>query len=122
MRVEPRSESRIESVSHESAAPNLGDKNLDRLWALLSRDGGTAVTISTLAAAGITAPAQAIYMLQLRGCEIERVHTPNAAGGGSSSYRMRIASDSSEVESQVDPRHGATALKRIRMKIVISEA
>ena len=65
-----------------------GDREAERLLALLEHDHDRALTIAELRARGVEAPAQAIYALQLAGYEIDRV-AANTIDPQQRGYRLR---------------------------------
>ena len=65
------------------------DRDLARLLALLEANTTGGVTIAALREAGIDAPAQAVYELQLAGYEVERVCCAHSNGQATFGYRLR---------------------------------
>lgn len=50
--------------------------------------GGDPVTVQDLREQGIQAPGQALYELQLSGCDVERVASTDTSGHRLSAYRI----------------------------------
>ena len=65
------------------------DRDLARLLALPEANTTGGVTIAALREAGMDAPAQAVYELQLAGYEVERVRSPHPTGHTTFGYRLR---------------------------------
>ncbi len=70
--------------------PRPGDRDLARLLVLLEDDCGSPLTINELRERGIETPAQAIYILQLTGYQIDRIPIPRPNGPCAHGYRLRL--------------------------------
>jgi len=62
-----------------------------RLLAMLRREGRAGITVQAMRDAGVEAPGQAIYMLQLRGYDIDRV-SAEPHGRPTPVYRLAASS------------------------------
>lgn len=67
-------------------------RDVARLLELLNADPTHALTVAAMHDAGIGAPAQAIYMLQLAGYDIDRVFCTHPDGHRTPGYRLRVTS------------------------------
>ncbi|HUO75156.1 MAG TPA: helix-turn-helix domain-containing protein [Solirubrobacteraceae bacterium] len=87
-------------------SPGTGDRDHDRLLALLREDDPGALTVPALRDIGIVAPAQAVYELQLAGHAIDRIRVRNSDGRVSCSDRLHTAA------ARLPPSHSAGELGR----------
>jgi len=65
------------------------ERELGRALALLEHDQTGSVTLAALRERGVTAPAQAVYDLQLAGYAIDRITSTGPGGRTTSGYRLR---------------------------------
>jgi Helix-turn-helix domain len=77
------------SRSHPQSA---GDRELERVLALLESDQTGSVTVAALRESGVTAPGQAVYTLQLAGYAIDRAATTEPHGHRALGYRIHGSS------------------------------
>lgn len=67
-------------------------RDVARLLELLNADPTHALTVADMHDAGIGAPAQAIYTLQLAGYDIDRVFCVHPDGHRTPGYQLRVTS------------------------------
>ena len=78
-------------------AQSEGDRDLERVLALLRTAATGAVTVATLREQGIRAPGQAVYDLQVAGYVIDRVSWVGSDGQNARGYRLRgVSGDAAE--------------------------
>jgi hypothetical protein len=73
----------------QTRSHSVVDRDLARVLALLENDQAGGLTIADLGERGVPAPAQAVYMLQLAGYDIDRVHREHPDGHRTLAYRLR---------------------------------
>ncbi|MBV9311340.1 MAG: hypothetical protein JOZ73_10935 [Solirubrobacterales bacterium] len=86
------------------APQGLDDREAARLLALLEDESTEVLTIEDMRARGIQAPAQAIYTLQLRGYQVDRVAVQHASGHQLIGYRLRAAEQQASDEAHPAPQ------------------
>ena len=73
----------------QARSQSVVDRDLARVLALLENDQACGLTIADFGERGVPAPAQAVYMLQLAGYDIDRVHREHPDGHRTLAYRLR---------------------------------
>ncbi|MGZ4287925.1 MAG: hypothetical protein ACXVW5_27465 [Solirubrobacteraceae bacterium] len=75
--------------TYQKRPQSLVDRDLARVLALLEDDQAGGLTIADFGERGVQAPAQAVYMLQLAGYDIDRVHREHPHRHRTPAYRLR---------------------------------
>jgi hypothetical protein len=70
-----------------SQPQSAGDRELERVLALLDSDQTGSVTVAALRERGVMAPGQAVYTLQLAGYAIDRAASTDPHGNRALGYR-----------------------------------
>jgi hypothetical protein len=85
-----------------SQPQSAGDRELERVLALLESDQTGSVTVAALRERGVMAPGQAVYTLQLAGYAIDRASSTDPHGNRALGYRIHDSSVGASVSSQVE--------------------